>query len=56
MKNYAYSELYLPLAQRVMGDMYDYAVNTIGMKLHEFHKLFMISKMADQFEIGNSTY
>ncbi len=56
MRNYAYSELYLPLAQRVMGDMYDYAVNVLGMKLREFHELFMISGMSDQFEIGNSTY
>ena len=56
MRNCAYSELYLPLAQRVMGDMYDYAVNTLGMKLQEFHKLFIVSGMAGQFEIGNSTY
>lgn len=56
MRNCAYSELYLPLAQRVMGDMYDYAVNTLGMGLQEFHKLFMISGMSGQFEIGNSSY
>ena len=43
MEHCADDELYLPLAQRVMGDMYDYAVNTLGMKLKGFHKLFIIS-------------
>ena len=36
MTNCAYDEMYLPLAQRVMGDMYDYAVNTLGMTLASF--------------------
>ena len=54
--NYAYDELYLPLAQRVMGDMYDYAVNTLNIVIQEFHKMFTVSGMAHQFEIGNPTY
>ena len=56
MRNCAYDEMYLPLAQRVMGDMYDYAVNTIGMELNEFHKMFLFTGMSHQFEIGNPTY
>ena len=52
----AYNELYLPLAQRVMGDMFDYAVNTLSIKIEEFFKMFLVSGMAHQFEIGNPTY
>ena len=46
----------MPLAQRVLGDMYDFAVNTLNFTLQEFHKMFLVSGMAYQFEIGNSTY
>lgn len=52
----AYDELYLHSAQRVMGDMYDFAVNTLKLALNEFHKMFIVSGMAHQFEIGNPTY
>ncbi|MBR1851961.1 MAG: helix-turn-helix transcriptional regulator [Lachnospiraceae bacterium] len=54
--SYAYDELYVPLAQRVMGDMYDYAVHQLAVKLSEFHKMFLTGGMAHQFEIGNPTY
>ncbi len=54
--NYAYDELYVPLAQRVMGDMYDYAVNTLKFSLQHFHYMFMVSGIAYQFEIGNPMY
>lgn len=56
MMTYAYDELYLPLAQRVLGDMYDFVVNTLGYSLSRFHDMFMISGMAHQFEIVNPTY
>jgi DNA-binding Xre family transcriptional regulator len=52
----AYDELYLPLAQRVMGDMLDFSVNTLRVALGEFYKMFLVSGMARQFEIGNPTY
>ena len=52
----AYDELYLPLAQRVMGDMFDYAVNTLGYMIRNFYEMFITSGMAHQFEIGNPTY
>lgn len=42
----AYDELYLPLAQRVLGDMYDYAVCTLGYTLFEFQKMFLVSGIA----------
>ncbi len=56
MTNCAYDEMYLPLAQRVMGDMYDFAVNTVGMPLPAFHEMFIMSGMSYQIEIGNPTY
>lgn len=54
--NYAYDELYLPLAQRVLGDMYDYAVSTLQIKLSEFQKMFLTSPVSRQIEIGNPHY
>ena len=56
MAHYAYDEMYLPLAQRVMGDMYDYAVNTLGYEIKTFHDMFLVSGMGHQIEIGNPTY
>ncbi|MBQ1547744.1 MAG: XRE family transcriptional regulator, partial [Lachnospiraceae bacterium] len=56
MTDYAYDELYLPLSQRVMGDMYDYAVNTLSVDIAKYHDMFMVCGMAHQFEIGNPTY
>ena len=55
-KTYAYDELYLSLAQRVMGDMLDYAVNALSFELDVFFRMFIVSGMAYQFEIGNPTY
>ncbi len=56
MTNCAYDEMYLPLAQRVMGDMYDFAVNTVGMELSAYHEMFIMSGMSHQIEIGNPAY
>ena len=52
----AYDEEYLPLAQRVMGDMLDYAVNTLDFELNDFYTMFLISGMAAQFEMGNPAF
>lgn len=43
-------------AQRVMGDMLDFAVNTLKLSLNEYYKMFLVSRMAHHFEIGNPTY
>ena len=51
-----YDELYLPCCQRVMGDMYDYAVNTLSYDISAYHSMFLVSGMAVQFESGNPTY
>ena len=43
----AYDELYLDHARRNMGDMYDYAVGTLGFDIAEFHKFFRKLCIAD---------
>lgn len=53
---HAYSEDYLPSAQRIMGDMFDYAANTYEMDLDEFFPMFLVSDVAFQFQTGNPTY
>ena len=39
-----------------MGDMLDYAVNTLNYELQNFYRMFLISGIARQFEIGNPAY
>ena len=56
MRAFAYDEEYVTLAQRVMGDMLDYAVNTLNYELQNFYRMFLISGIARQFEIGNPAY
>ncbi len=52
----AYNEMYLPLAQRILGDMYDFAVNSMGFSMSAFQKMFLVSDACIQFENGNPTY
>lgn len=56
MKMRAYSEDYLMSAQKIMGDMMDYAVNTYGFTLNEFFEMFLASDVSNQFQTGNPTY
>lgn len=39
-----------------MGDMLDYAVNTLNFSLEEIWSMFIGSGISSQIEIGNSTY
>ena len=52
----AYNELYFPLAQRALGDMYDFAVNTLGILLEEFQQMFLVSDVSRQVAKGNPSY
>ncbi len=56
MEMRAYSEDYLMSAQKIMGDMMDYAVNTYGFTLNEFFEMFLASDVSNQFQTGNPTY
>lgn len=52
----AYNRDYVELAQRNMGDMLDYAVNTLDYSLKEIWYMFIGSGISSQIEIGNSRY
>lgn len=52
----AYPSDYLATAQRIMGDMLDFAVNTCDMDLDNYFDLFTVSDVSTQFQNGNPTY
>ena len=56
MAIHAYSDDYLTSAQRILGDMLDFAVNTYDMDIDKFFEMFLVSNVSRQFEIGNPTY
>lgn len=56
MEMCAYPSDYLDMAQRVMGDMLDFAVNTCDMDIDEFYTLFLASDISTQLQDGNPTY
>lgn len=49
---HAYREIYLSNAQSVLGDAFDYAVNTCGMNGNDFVNLFIVSSVSKRMEIG----
>ena len=48
----AYQETYLSKAQSVLGDAFDYAVNTCNISGDDFAKLFMASTVSRRMENG----
>ena len=48
----AYQEIYLSKAQSVLGDAFDYAVNTCGITGNDFVKLFIVSSVSKRMENG----
>ena len=52
----AYSEDYLNNAQKILGDMMDYAVNTYEFSPNQFYEMFLVSDVSRQFQSGNPTY
>ena len=53
---YAYDEEYVELAQRTLGDMLDYAVNTLSLELETYWRIFLTSRISKEYEKGNPTY
>lgn len=49
---HAYQEIYLSKAQSVLGDAFDYAVNTCGIPGTDFVKLFIASSVSKRMEHG----
>lgn len=56
MEMHAYLSDYLPSAQKAMGDMMDFAVNTCQFEITVFYNLFLVSDVSYQFQNGNATY
>lgn len=52
MTIHAYPETYLRKAQSVLGDAFDYAVNTCGIPGDDFIKLFTASSLSKRMENG----
>ena len=49
---HAYREIYLSNAQSVLGDAFDYAINTCGITGDDFVKLFCVSSVSRRMENG----
>ena len=56
MEIHAYDEDYVMSAQRILGDMMDFAVNSCELDADDFFKMFLASGIAEQFENGNPAY
>ena len=50
MMIHAYSEDYLNNAQKILGDMMDYAVNTYEFSPNQFYEMFLVSDVSMQFQ------
>lgn len=53
---HAYDESYLADAKDHLGDMFDYAVNTLGMELTEAFERFAYSSVGEMFEKGHPLF
>lgn len=53
---HAYQEMYLSKAQTILGDAFDYAVNTCNMNGNEFVKMFAASSISKRMENGEPVY
>ena len=56
MEMRAYPSDYLTSAQRILGDMLDFAVNTCDLDIDLYFGLFTVSSVSVQFQNGNPTY
>ena len=52
----AYQEIYLSKAQSVIGDAFDYAINTCAILGTDFVKLFIASSVSKRMENGEPAY
>ena len=51
----AYDKVYLPRAQKILGNMLDIAVNEYKMKLNDYYERFLISRISEDFSSGDSS-
>lgn len=50
---YSYDKVYLRIAQRVLGEMLNYAVYDCGYELNEYYRLFTESSYSERFSKGD---
>lgn len=55
MMMHAYQEMYLNKAQALLGDAFDYAINTCKIAGEDFVKLFLASSVCGRLENGDPT-
>ena len=53
---HAYQEIYLSKAQSVLGDAFDYAVNSCNLSGEDFVKMFIASPLSRKIENGEPAY
>ena len=53
---HAYQEIYVNKTQNLLGDAFDYAVNTCGISLDGFIKMFLTSSISKTIEKGDPKY
>jgi len=53
---YAYHEIYLSKARSVLGDAFDYAVNSCNISGEDFVKMFVASPVSKSMENGEPAY
>ena len=53
---HAYHEIYLSKVQSVLGEAFDYAINTCNISGDTFIKLFIVSSVSRKMENGEPTY
>lgn len=56
MMIHAYQEIYLNKAQSVLGDTFDYAINTCKIPAEVFIKLFLVSSVSKKMENGEINF
>ena len=53
---HAYQEIYLSKAQAVLGDAFDYAINSCNLNGNAFVKMFIASSVSKKIENGEPAY
>lgn len=52
----AYDDSYVESAQNILGHMFDFGINEVGLEPQELVERFLVSDCSKQFEIGNPRY
>lgn len=52
MRIHSYFEMYLKHAQTMLGDAFDYAINTCHISGDDFVNMFVVSSMSKRIENG----